>query len=80
MDSAADIIDMAKNGFLDRPTPKEEISETKTSMFNDFPEGLQIPSHMCAVQEAPATRQSNTNDKDGKPNTNAMDRQSNAKE
>ena len=56
MTSSSDIIDMARNGFLDQPTPKEEISEKKTSMFHDFPEELHITAIMCALQEATATR------------------------
>ena len=69
--STADIIDMARNGFLDQPTTNKEMSDKKTGKFHDFPEELQITAIMCALQEDPATRQSNTN---------AMDRQRNAKQ
>ena len=40
-------------------------------MFHDFPEELQITDSICAVQEAPDTRQTNTD---------AMDRQRNSKQ
>ena len=69
--SPADISDLAMNRFLDRPDTKKEISDKKTSMFHDFPEELQITDIMCSVQEAPDTRQSNTD---------SMDRQSNSKQ
>ena len=52
---------MARNGFLAQPTTNKDISDKKTIMFHYFPEDLQITSIMCALQEAPATRQSNTN-------------------
>ena len=71
MASAAAIIDMARNGLLDRPTKNKEISYKKTSMFNDSPEELHITSIMCVVQEATTTRQLSTD---------AMDRQHNAKQ
>ena len=64
----AAISDMARNGFLYRPTKNKETSDKKTSLFHDLPEELQITAIMCAVQEAPATRQSKTD---------AMERQSN---
>ena len=61
MSSAAAISDMARNGFLDRPTTKKEMSGKKTSLFHDLPEELQITAMMCAMEEAPATRESNNN-------------------
>ena len=60
MASASAISNMARDGFLYRPTTNKEISDKKTSLFHDFPEDLQIAAIMCAVQEAPATIQSNT--------------------
>ena len=50
MASAAAIINMAKNGFLDQPTTNKDTSNKKTSLFHDFPEELQITAIMCAVQ------------------------------
>ena len=49
MASAAAISNMARNGFLERPTTNKEMSDNKTSMFHDFPEELQITAIMCAV-------------------------------
>ena len=57
MARAADIINMARNGFLDRPNTNNEMSDKNTSLFHYFPEELQITDIMCAVQEDPATRQ-----------------------
>ena len=37
MSSAAAIIDMARNGFLEQPTTNKEMSDKKTSLFHDFP-------------------------------------------
>ena len=65
----ADISDMDRNGFLDLPTTNTDISDKKTSLFHDFPEELQITAIMCAVQEAPYTRHSNTNTMDRQRNT-----------
>ena len=48
--SAADISNMARNVFLDRPTTNKEISDKKTIMFHDFPEELYITAIVCAVQ------------------------------
>ena len=62
MASADDISDVDRNEFLDQPTTKKETSDKKTSIFHDFPNDLQITAIMCALQEAPDTRQSNTND------------------
>ena len=60
---------MARNFFLDQPTTN--ISDKKTNLFHDFPEELQISAIICAVKDAPDTRQSNTNN---------MDRHRNAKQ
>ena len=64
MTSAADISNMASNGFLDRPTTNKEMSNKKTSLFHNLTEELQITAIICTVQEYTATRQSNTNDTD----------------
>ena len=71
MASSADISNMARNGFLDRPIKNKETSDKKTSLFHDLPEEFHITAIMCAVQEAPATRQSNAD---------AMGRHRNAKQ
>ena len=60
---------MARNGFLYQPTTNKEIRDKKTSLFHDFPEELHITDIMCVVQEATATRHSNTNDMDRQCNT-----------
>ena len=52
MASAAEIINVARNEFLDRPTTNKEMSDNKTSLFHDFPEELQITDIMCALHEA----------------------------
>ena len=59
MASASDISNIARNGFLERPTTNNYMSDKKTSLFHDFPEELQITAIMCEVREDPATRQSN---------------------
>ena len=71
MASAAAISDMERNGLLDQPTTNKDISDNKTSMFHDLPEELYITNIMCAVQEVPAARQSNTD---------AIDRRCNSKQ
>ena len=60
MANAAAISDMARNGFLDRPTTKKEMSSSKTSLFIGLLEELQLTVIMTVVEEAPTTRQSNT--------------------
>ena len=70
MSGAASIGNMARNGFLDRPTKNKYISDKKTSLFHDFPEELHITAITCVVQEDPTTRHLNTN---------YMDRNRNAK-
>ena len=40
MASADSISNMARNGFLYRPTTNKEMSDKKTSLFHDFPEEL----------------------------------------
>ena len=69
MASADAIRNMARNDFLDRPTTNKETSDKKKSLFHDFTEELLITAIMCAVQEAPATRKSNTNAMDIHCNT-----------
>ena len=51
---------MVRNVFLEQTTTNKEISDKKKSMFHDFTEELQITAIMCAVQEDPDTRHSNT--------------------
>ena len=60
MSSSDAISDMARSGFLDWPTTNKDISDKKTSLFHDSPEELYITTIMCALQEALATRQINT--------------------
>ena len=69
MTSATAIIDMARNGFLDRRTTNKDMSNKKTSLFHDFPEKLQITAIMCVVQEDPYTRQLKNNDMYRESNT-----------
>ena len=38
MSSTFYIINMDRNGLLDRPTTNKEMSDKKTSMYHDFPE------------------------------------------
>ena len=71
MASVVYISGMARNLFLDQPTTNKDISDNKTSMFHDLPEELYITNIMCAVQEVPAARQSNTD---------AIDRRCNSKQ
>ena len=69
MARAADISYMSRNGFLYQPTTNKEMSDKKKNMLHDFPEELQITAIMCSVQEAPATRQANTDAIEIKRNT-----------
>ena len=69
MAGAAAIIDMARNGFLYQLNTNKEMNDNKTSLFNDFPEDLYRTTIMCAVQEDPITRQSNTNGMERQRNT-----------
>ena len=50
MASDATIIDMTRNGFLDRPTTKNKMSDDNTSIFSDFTGEFQITAIICAVQ------------------------------
>ena len=69
MASAAAICDMDRKGFLDQPTTNKDMIDKKTSLFYDFSEEFQITAIMCAVQEAPAKRESNISDLDRQRNT-----------
>ena len=69
MESSADIIDMARNGFLDQPTTNKEMSDKRINKFHDFPEELYITAIMCALLETPSTRQLNINYMDRQRNT-----------
>ena len=60
MSRADAISDMARSGFLGRPTTNKDISDKKTRLFHDSQEELHITAIMCALQEALATRQINT--------------------
>ena len=71
MSRADAISDMARSGFLGRPTTNKDISDNKTRLFHDSQEELHITAIMCALQEATATRQSNID---------AMDRHRNDKQ
>ena len=71
MISADAISDIARNGFLDQPTTNKDMSDKKQVCFMIFQRFFQITAIMCAVQEAPVTRQSNID---------AMDRYCNAKQ
>jgi len=60
MANAAAISDMARNGFMHRPTTAEEMrSATGHGLFHGLPEELQITAVMTAMEQAPATRDSN---------------------
>ena len=62
---------MARNGFLDQPSTKKDISDKKASLFHDLPQELEITAIISEVQEYPTIKQSNTD---------AMDRQRNDKQ
>ena len=47
--SAAAIINMARNVFLDWPITKWDMRDKETSLFHDFPVDLHITDIMCAV-------------------------------
>ena len=71
MSSADAIRYMDSNDFLDQPTTNKEMNDKKKILFHYFPEELHITAIMCAVQEAPTTRQLKTN---------AMERHCNTKQ
>ena len=59
MHAAAAVSDMSRNNFLTRPTTKKTISKGERGLFHGLPEELKITAVMAAMEDAPATRQSN---------------------
>ena len=59
MHAAAAVSDMSRNEFFFRPTTKNEISNDKRGLFHGLPEELKVTAVMTAMEDAPATRQSN---------------------
>ena len=59
MHAAAAVSDMSRNEFLSRPTTKKDISKGERGLFHGLPEELRVTAMMAAMEEAPATRQSN---------------------
>lgn len=57
--AAAAVSDMSRNNFLTRPTTKKTISKGERGLFHGLPEELKITAVMAAMEDAPATRQSN---------------------
>lgn len=57
--NAAAISDMRMNSFLSRPTTSKEMESDKRGLVHGLPEELKITLLMVAMEDAPATRQSN---------------------
>ena len=52
--------DMSRNGFLSRPTSKKAISSKgERGLFHGLPKELRVTAVMAAMEDTPATRQSN---------------------
>ena len=60
MHAAAGVSDINRNNFLSRPTTKKAISVGKHGLLHNLPEELKITAVMAAMEDAPATRQSNS--------------------
>jgi hypothetical protein len=59
MCNAAAVSDVARNGFLHRPTTKKEIEKGKRGLYHDLPEELRLTLLIVSMEDAPETRQSN---------------------
>ena len=59
MHAAASVSDMSWNSFLSRPTTKKDIFKGEQGLFHGLPEELRVTAVMAAMEDAPATRQSN---------------------
>jgi hypothetical protein len=60
MANAAAISDMARNGFISRPTTNKEIASGNChGLFHGLPEELRITAMMTAMAMAPSTRETN---------------------
>ena len=51
----------ARNGFLDRPTTKNQMEGHQQGLFHGLPDELQITLVMVDMEDAPENRQSNNN-------------------
>ena len=60
MHAAAGVSDIYRNDFLTRPTSKKAISIGKHGLLHELPEELKVTAVMAAMEDAPATRQSNS--------------------
>ena len=59
MHNAAAASDTARNGFLQRPLTKKEHESGERGLFHELPEELRVTLLIMAMEDAPATRQSN---------------------
>ena len=51
--------DSSRNGFFSRPNTTKDIQKGTIGLFHTLPEKLQISAVMVAMEDAPATRDSN---------------------
>ena len=56
---AAAVSDTGRNGFLSRPTTKQDIRDIKQGLFHGLPEELQLTLGMVAMEDTRATHASN---------------------
>ena len=60
---SADVVsDTAKNGFLDRPTTRNQMERHQQGLFHVLPDEFQITLVMVDMEDAPENRKSNNND------------------
>ena len=57
--AAAAVSAMSRNNFLTRPTMKKHMSKGEKSLFHGLFEELKITAMMAAMEDSPATQQSN---------------------
>ena len=60
MCNAAAVSETARNGFLSRPLSKKDIENDDRGLFHGMPEELKVTLIMVAMEDAPETRQNNS--------------------
>ena len=61
MHGAAAVSDMQRNKFLSGPTTKKGIAKNERGLFHELPEELRLTGTIMAMEDAPKTREHNSN-------------------
>ena len=61
MHRAMAVSDMQRNKFTSRPTTKKAIVNNEIGLFHKLPEELQLTATIMAMEDAPKTKEHNSN-------------------